>query len=115
MAGVHDAGAEGKALVAGVIAVGLSAVIGLTGIAGGIAPTILRYLSGGTCEIVGTGGTMVGTGFTGILPSVVAGSGYQIRAGDPPLYINASGNMYFISSGATSLISFIQHRTADFS
>jgi hypothetical protein len=113
--GVHDSGAEGKALVTGVITVGLSSIFGLTSIPGQIAPTILRWLNGGTCEIVGTGGTMNGTGFTMLLPALNVGSGFQLRSGDPSLSLNTSGNIYFLSSGATTQVSFIQHRTADFS
>lgn len=107
---------NGKALVAGQIAIGLSAVIGLTGIAGGIPPTIIDYMSGGTCEIVGIGGTAVGTGFTNLIPPLTVNSGYQLNAGDTAaLYLQTTGTIYFISSGATSIIKFIQHRSADFS
>lgn len=106
---------EGTAIVTGQFAVGLSAVIGLTLIAGQVAPTILRYLRGGTLEIVGTAGTMVGTGFSMVPSNLSPGSGFQIQAGDPPLAVNCASTIYFISSGATSVFGYIQHRSADYS
>lgn len=106
---------HGNAIVCGQLNVGLSAVIGLTNIPGQCPPVLLRYLSGGTLEIVGTGGTQVGSGFTGILPSVAVGSGFQMRSGDPAISVNTDGTIFFISSGATSIVSFIQHRSADYS
>src|SRR5438046_1778198 len=98
---------EGRALVTGQLQVGLSAVIGLTGIAGMCAPLILRYLKGGTLEIVGSGGTQVGTGFTGLVPALSVASGFQIQASDPPLALNISGTVYFIASGATCIVGYI--------
>lgn len=107
--------ADGKALVCGALQVGLSSIIGLTSIPGQLPYTVLRYLSGGTLEIVGIGGTQVGTGFTGLIPPATVGSGFQLRAGDPPLYLDMSGTIYFLSSGATSIVSVIRHLSADYS
>lgn len=106
---------EGMAIVAGQMAVGLSAVIGLTTIAGQCAPVFIRYMSGGTLEIVGTGGTQSGTGFTALIPALTVGSGFQVRAGDPALMLNTAGTVYFISSGATAVFSWMQFRSADYS
>lgn len=105
---------EGKALVCGQLAVGLSAVIGLTMIPGQVSPLLLRYLNGGTLEIVGTAGTMVGTGFTSVLPSLTPNTGFQVAAAGTVLTLNVANTIYFISSGATSVVSYVQHRSQDF-
>jgi hypothetical protein len=106
---------EGTAVVTGQFAVGLSAIFGLTLIAGQLAPTYIRWLSGGTLEIVGTAGTQMGSAFTGIiLNTISAGTGFQVRSGDPALGLNCASTIYFIATGATAVFSYIQHRSPDY-
>ncbi len=105
---------EARSLVCGQLAVGLSAVIGLTFIAGQMAPTVLRFISGGTCQLVGVGGTQVGTGFTNLVPALGPGQGYQFFSGDAALILQSSGTLFFTSAGATSIIGFVQHRSPDY-
>lgn len=89
---------NGKALKAGKLNVGLSAIVGLTLSAGAMGPLHIKLFSGGTLEIV-SGPTLSTTN--------TWGQGWHVGA-TSPLKINMAGTAYFVSAGATSVLDYIQ-------
>ncbi len=107
----------GNALVTGTLFVGLSAIIGLTGIPGQVPPTYIQTVTpGATLEIIGLGGTAIGTGFTGGPVPRLGASGFFVVSGTTmqPLCLNMVGTVWFAATGATVAVQYLQHRSQDF-
>lgn len=89
---------NGKALSVGQLKVGLSAIIGLTLVAGAMGPLTLRQMSGGTLEIL-SGPTLSTTN--------TWGNGFWMGP-TTILSLNMSGTAYFVSAGSTAVVAYIQ-------